>query len=302
MNKKIKIFLVIFFLTMSFFGRGVFAADIEKVEYKEGIVLDSDLDGLTDEGESKLYLTDPQKMDTDSDGYGDGVEVFSETNPIDSSVYPGAQVQNSSLQQNQVQDQKSEIPWAWFVTRASGLVAFLLLYISIFLGLTIRIPIFRKIFSPLYSLKIHCWISLQATLFALVHGSALLFDRAFKFSLVDVFVPFSSKFEPNLVALGILGFYLMIILVMTSYGRKFISQKIWRITHFTNIVLYGAVFAHALYLGTDLKNQSFAWFFVLANAFLVFIMLYNIERRIFDAISRKRNLNENIQKNEIEKQ
>jgi hypothetical protein len=43
--------------------------------------LDSDNDGLTDEEEA-LYGTDPQKPDTDSDGYSDGTEVVNLYNPI----------------------------------------------------------------------------------------------------------------------------------------------------------------------------------------------------------------------------
>ena len=183
----------------------------------------------------------------------------------------------------------NEIPWAWYVTRSSGLVGFALLYISIFLGLSIRIPFLHKIISPIYSTKIHCWISLQALLFAFIHGFALFFDKFMKFSLAEIFVPFASRYETNLVALGILGFYLMIILVATSYGHRLISQKLWRVVHFLNIVLYIIVLVHAFILGTDMKNPLVANIFLWANAFLVFLMLTNIEIRIAEAYKRKFN-------------
>ena len=183
----------------------------------------------------------------------------------------------------------NEIPWAWYVTRSSGLVGFALLYISIFLGLAIRIHFLHKIISPIYSVRIHCWISLQALLFAFIHGFALFFDKFMSFSLAEIFVPFASRYETNMVALGILGFYLMIILVVTSYGHKLISQKLWRIAHFLNVVLYVIVLVHAFILGTDMNNPLVANIFIWANAFLVFLMLINIEIRIVEAYKRKFN-------------
>ena len=137
-------------------------------------------------------------------------------------------------------------------------------------------------------MKVHSWIALQATLFALVHGGVLMFDKFYKFSFADLFVPFVSTFEPKPLAMGIVAFYLMVLLVVTSYGRKFISQKVWRVTHFMNIILYVFGMVHAINLGTDMKNPIVFNIFIFANAFLIFIMLYNMEIRISDAIRIKK--------------
>lgn len=191
----------------------------------------------------------------------------------------------------------NEIPWAWYVARSSGLVGFALLYVSIFLGLTIRIPFLRKIFLPAYSAKIHCWISFQALLFVLVHGVALLFDKFINFNLADVFLPFASEYQTNFVALGVIGFYLMIILVVTSYEMKFIPHKLWRMLHFANILLYVFVVIHAFFLGTDMKNPTVFNIFLWANAFLVFVVLTNIEIRIKDAYIQRKNASQIDQNN-----
>ncbi|EKE20335.1 MAG: ferric reductase family protein [uncultured bacterium] len=265
---------------MFFFLIGNAKAQIAAViDYGSELILDSDMDGLTDKGERQLFGTDSGNIDTDKDGYQDGVEVIGGYDPNDSTNFPGEIIPIPEQENSQ-----SEIPWVWYLSRVGGLVAFLLLYISIFLGLTIRIPLLRKIFSPIYSVGLHCLISLYATLFALLHGTVLIFDKMIGFKLYDVIIPFVSKFETNLIALGILGFYLMVILVATSYGRKLISQKLWRATHFTNIVLYVIVLVHAVKLGTDLKNPLVFDIFLWANAFLVLVILYNIELRISDAI------------------
>jgi hypothetical protein len=289
MYKKTSLLVLVAIFSIFLSWQTVHAQQKKVINYNNQPVLDTDLDGLTDQGEIQIYKTDPNKADTDNDGYDDGVEVLAGTDPLDPKSFPGSPVVAENVVATEQSSVKpAEAPIAWYISRASGIVAFILLYISIFLGLTLRVPFLRKVFLPIYSMNIHCWISVQATLFAFVHGFSLLFDKWLGFSLIEIFVPFASaKFQPGLMTLGSLAFYFMIILIVTSYGRKFMSQKIWRITHFTNLVLYGIVFVHALYLGTDLKIEAVRNIFLYANAFLVLIMLINIELRISDVISRK---------------
>src|SRR6266567_2034106 len=165
-----------------------------------------------------------------------------------------------------------ETPWAWYVSRMSGLVAFALLYISMFLVLTIRIPFLRKIFAPAIALNAHGWIALQAVSFALLHGTILIFDNYIGMKLVNVFVPFTSPYQPIAVGIGTITFYLMVILVISSYLRKHLSFKLWRVVHSFNIVLYFGGIAHALVLGTDLKNEIFRNVFIGANIILILLL------------------------------
>jgi methionine sulfoxide reductase heme-binding subunit len=179
------------------------------------------------------------------------------------------------------------IPWDWYIVRASALVGFLLLYISIFTGTVSGLPGIKKYFLRLRSLNFHCWISFQALFFALIHGIALLFHKFIPFSLADILIPFHANYEPLLVALGTISLYLMIILVATSYARKYISQKLWRSIHFLNIALYAFSIIHALYLGSDLKSGLFREIFIWANGFLVLLLVYNMFYRIWLRIKNK---------------
>ena len=259
------------------------------VDYAGQPVIDSDLDGLTDEGELKIFKTDPNNPDTDGDGYLDGAEVLSGTGPLDPNSNVGT-LQLSKTQNANMQVAKTETPWPWYVARASGLVGFVLLYISIFLALTLRIRFMHKLFAPLYALNAHGWIALQATIIALAHGLVLTLDKFLNFSLVAVLVPFASKYEPILVGLGTLGFYLMLILTVTSYVRNHLPHGLWRAIHFLNIGLYFMVIAHAMFLGTDLKNEMARNIFILANGFLILLMFVNMFLRIKDSLERKRML------------
>jgi sulfoxide reductase heme-binding subunit YedZ len=179
------------------------------------------------------------------------------------------------------------VPWDWYTVRAAGLVGFLLLYVSIFVGTASCLPGIGKYFLRLRSLNFHCWISLQAFVFVLIHGIFLLFDRAVPFSAADILIPFHSGYEPGLVALGIIAFYLMIALVVSSYLRKYISHSLWRGIHFLNLSLYFLAVIHALYLGTDLQSGFPKWIFIWANAILMVLLLFNLVHRIWKTLKKE---------------
>jgi sulfoxide reductase heme-binding subunit YedZ len=191
-----------------------------------------------------------------------------------------------------------QIPWDWYIVRASALVGFLLLYITIFVGVVSGLPGVRKYFLRLGSLKFHCWISLQALIFALVHGIALLFHKFILFSLADILVPFHASYEPLLVGLGTISLYLMIVLVATSYARRYISENLWRTIHFLNIVLYVFGIIHALYLGTDLKSGLLREIFIWANGILILLLLFNMIHRIWSRMKNRPIICENPNINE----
>ncbi|HBI33604.1 MAG TPA: hypothetical protein DEA43_00595 [Candidatus Moranbacteria bacterium] len=281
-----KIFLsIVFFGLLSFWYANAQQVETGKqqIDYKGQPIVDLDLDGLTDQAEEQIYKTDPKNPDSDNDGYYDGTEILAKSDPLDVVSIPG----KPAVTQDDISQSQNETPWAWYISRVSGLVGFTLLYISIFLALTIRIPFLRKVFSPLYALNAHGWIALQATLFVFVHGTVLIFDKFMGFNLVDILVPFASTYEPILVAMGIIGFYLMIILVVTSYARKYIPFKVWRAVHFLNIILYIGVIIHAYFLGTDMKNEIIRNIFIYANIFLIVLMLVNMFIRIKQNIARR---------------
>jgi methionine sulfoxide reductase heme-binding subunit len=196
------------------------------------------------------------------------------------------------------------IPWDWYIVRASALVGFLLLFVSVFVGTVSGLPGIKKYFLRFGSLKFHCWISFQALLFALIHGASLLFHKFIPFSLADIFIPFHSSYEPLLVALGTISLYLMIILVTTSYGRKYISQKVWRSIHFLNIILYVFSITHALLLGTDLKSGLLREIFIWANGILLLLLFSNLIYKIWSRTKSEQlnteipNVNENLRQSD----
>jgi predicted ferric reductase len=184
----------------------------------------------------------------------------------------------------------------WYLTRSSALVGYFLLWISIFLGLSIRAPLLNRIIKPIYSVRMHSWISLQALIFAAVHGLSLLGDKYANFSLGNIFIPFFPQVgivvNPEFLALGIISFYIMVILVVTSYFRNNISHSLWRGVHFLNIGLFIIVFIHALYLGTDMKSGLVRFAFIYANVFLAILFVINLIARTINSFQSNEDLHQ----------
>jgi len=275
--KRISYSLIII-ICLLFFSKAVFAET--KIDYKGQPVLDSDLDGLTDEGEKQIYNTDSNNPDSDGDGVLDGAEVIGKSNPLDASSPRIKEVVNN----NTYNIQKNP-SWAWYVIRSAGMVSFLLLYVSIFFGIAIRFPGLRRLINPAYSLDIHRWISVQALFFALVHGMAGMWDKYIDLSLKDVFVPFASSYEPGMMALGTIAMYLMAALIASSYLKNRIPYYLWRSIHSLNVFLYAFALIHAIHLGTDLKSGMTREVFIYGNVFLVALLFASI---LFRLINRYR--------------
>lgn len=170
-------------------------------------------------------------------------------------------------------------PWAWYIARAAGLLGFIFLWLTIFLGLAIRNPWLKKIIEPIYSFDFHCFLAESATFWALIHGTSLLLDKTISFGVKDVAIPFFSKTEfvnVNYLALGILAFYAMAIMTFTSYLRRHLAHWLWRALHFLNPLAFLFVVAHGLNIGTDMKNIYVHDAFIASSILLVLIYLSSL--------------------------
>ena len=265
------------------FAKISFAQESEsKVDYSKEVIVDSDLDGLTDQGEIQIYGTDHKDADTDGDGLMDGVEVVQGTSPLDSTD-PYFSLTSTA----------QETPWAWYVSRAAGIIGFVFLWLTIILGLSIRNPWLKKIIGPIYSFDFHCFTAVAAVFWSLVHGTSLLFDKIIGFGVKNVLIPFFSQttlVDVRLLALGIIAFWLMVVMAVTSYLRAHMSHWLWRALHFMNPLAFIFIVIHGYKIGTDMKNIYISNIYLFSSALLALIYLSSVVFMISNKIKQRQQL------------
>lgn len=156
---------------------------------------------------------------------------------------------------------KSEHVW-WYLTRASANVSWALVLVSMLLGVLLTTRVLRRIDSPAWLRDLHGWMGGLAIVFAGIHMVTLIADNYVTFRAVDVLVPFASTWKPVPVALGIVTFWMLIAVQVTSLMMKRIPRTLWRRVHMLSYLLFATSVVHSLGAGSDVGAPLFTWFSV----------------------------------------
>ena len=142
----------------------------------------------------------------------------------------------------------------WDVARTSGLVAWVLVSVSVFLGVAAATKLTTRPRPPWY-VDLHRFLGGLSVVFVGIHVGALFADRVVPFGWVDVLVPLASRFRPLPVAAGVVAMYLLGAVEITSLLIRRIPRALWKAVHGSTFLLFLLVSAHALTAGTDAANR-----------------------------------------------
>lgn len=145
----------------------------------------------------------------------------------------------------------------WYMIRATGLVAYLLLYLSVIIGLYSQVQKKRKQ-KVTASLFLHESLSNWALYLVVGHVGFLLIDSYISLQWLEILIPFNTDYKPLPMALGALSLYFLIMTIVTSKARKKIGYQKWRKLHALNPILYIFVTIHGLLIGTDIQGAVLA--------------------------------------------
>ena len=150
----------------------------------------------------------------------------------------------------------------WDVTRASANIALVIMLLTILWGVLLATRVLKPIDRPAWLRDLHTWLGGLTIVFTGIHIITLVLDSYVKFSWLDVLVPFSSEWKPIPVALGIVSFYLLLAVQLTSLMMKKLSRATWRKIHMLSYLLYAIAVVHAITAGTDVGKPLFTGFTV----------------------------------------
>lgn len=165
----------------------------------------------------------------------------------------------------------------WYLSRSSGVVAYLTLWLSAVLGLALTNRTARLFGGGPAVADVHQFASLLALALAIFHVLILLGDGYAAYSVWQLLVPFAAtQHEPFWVGLGQLGFYLAVPVIFSFYVRRRIGVRSWRLIHYGSFVLYLLVLAHGLGAGTDARSSLPLAIYLTTGCTVVFLTNYRL--------------------------
>ncbi len=169
---------------------------------------------------------------------------------------------------------------SWYITRASGITAYILLSLSVIWGLVLSSNLVKNWSPGPLSMILHSTLSWLGLLFAMGHGLALLFDTYFTYHITDIVIPFTGPYRPYATGLGILAFWLLVIITPSfALKKRLFSYRAWKTLHYTSYAAFLLATAHGLTAGTDAQNLGFRLMFGLSVGITVILLSYRLSNK-----------------------
>lgn len=180
----------------------------------------------------------------------------------------------------------------WYTSRAAGIVAWILLSLSVLAGMSIA---HRRVVGgrpspvpPVWRLDLHRFLSALSMIFLFAHMGALVPDNFVHFGLAELLVPMQSEWQPADVAWGIVAFWLVLAVEITSLVRNRLPHRAWRIIHTSSFGVWAAATVHLLLAGTDAASPVFRVVQVVVIALVIAALLVRLARQLGPASRAKR--------------
>jgi methionine sulfoxide reductase heme-binding subunit len=150
----------------------------------------------------------------------------------------------------------------WLASRASGVVALVLVTFSVGIGLAMAGKVMRGPGLSRKLMALHEHTALAGLIAIAVHGIALMGDSWLKPGVAGVTVPFVLDYKPFFTSLGIVAGYLALLLGLSFYMRQRIGAKLWRKAHRATVAVWALGLVHAIGAGSDATAIWFRWWVI----------------------------------------
>jgi len=167
----------------------------------------------------------------------------------------------------------------WYVTRASGLTGYFLLWLSMAWGLAIPSKIVQPVLEGTFTYDFHEHLSLLGLGFVFVHVAVLMLDKYLPFTFMQILIPFIDTYRPLWVGLGIIGLYIFLLVTITFYLRQWIGTKMFRAIHVLSLLGYLGATLHGLFAGTDSALPITQFLYSGTSLVIIFLTVYWLAMR-----------------------
>ena len=161
-------------------------------------------------------------------------------------------------------------PAIWYAARASGVAAYVVLSVVVAVGIGLGGKAQNKRWPRFSVEEIHRFGGLLVGSLIGIHVLAIAADSFLPFSLVNLLVPFTSRYRPLWTGLGIAAAEILLALAVTNHYRKRMPYGFWRKAHYLNFAVWTLASLHGLMAGTD---RGAAWLAILYGVCVATVLM-----------------------------
>lgn len=179
-----------------------------------------------------------------------------------------------------------DLPTQWLLARASGLLAYLALTLTVIAGLTLRTRLLGRAVSPAVVTAVHRSLSLVGIGALVLHAGLIALDSAVDVPLVSLVVPGLAGYRPIATGLGVAAAELWLLIHLSFRLRRRIGVARWRMLHMATFPLWGIAALHGIFAGSDSGQPWVQQLYVWSIASVVFLVAIRVGSRARPAARR----------------
>lgn len=161
-------------------------------------------------------------------------------------------------------------PWA--LARIGGVMAYLLSFAAVALGLLNSLRWLRNYFNAATTIYLHKILSLLSVAFLMLHLAGLALDSYLNISLLNSLIPFSTaNYRPIWTGLGTIALYMTAAVIVTAYMANRLGYKVWRTTHYLTFAIFFLSLLHGIMTGSDSNGLWMELTYVVTTAIVVYL-------------------------------
>lgn len=173
---------------------------------------------------------------------------------------------------------RSASPLTWYLSRAAGFTLYLLIWLTVMLGLGITTKLFDRTAGRGLVYSLHTFAMQLSYGFLAMHLLALVADAHIPFGVADLALPFASDGPEPWTGLGVLAMWFLVIIALSAPARRWISFRFWRGLHMLAFLLYGLALAHGIGAGTDSREPWSAGLYLTTALSVCCLVLFRVLR------------------------
>ena len=158
----------------------------------------------------------------------------------------------------------------WYLSRASGLVAWALLGVACLWGILLVTRMLKPVDRPAWLLDLHRWLGALAVIATAVHVVTLLLNPRLGWGWRELTIPHIESWHHSPRAWGVFAMYALVLVQVTSMMMRRIPRRWWHGIHLLSYVLFTAATVHGVQAGPDNQNMLVIVVIVGSSAILLF--------------------------------